>query len=104
MAEDKDDGPPAPLQPISHEVPQDPQARTRFLEAALGRKVRALRLEQGRTIADLAAAACISSGMLSKIENGLTSPSLSTLHSLAAALSVAMADFFAGFNEGPPDP
>ena len=42
----------------------------------------------GLTVADLAAATGLSIGMLSKIENGNTSPSLTTLQVLAHAFSV----------------
>ena len=51
------------------------------------------------TIADLAKAASLSVGMLSKIENGQTSASLSTLQSLAQALNIPIATFFAKFDE-----
>jgi len=37
--------------------------------------------------------------MLSKIENGLTSPSLATLKALAAALNVPVTALFAGYDE-----
>ncbi len=69
------------------------------LEAAIGRKVRALRLRLEITAVDLAAEAGLSAGMLSKIENGATSPSLSTLQSLARALNVPLTIFFADFDE-----
>jgi len=69
------------------------------LEAAVGGEVRRTRQALDVTLADLAAMASISVGMLSKIENGQTSPSLSTLHALAAALNVPLATFFASFDE-----
>ncbi|MGR3485382.1 MAG: helix-turn-helix domain-containing protein [Paracoccaceae bacterium] len=80
---------------------QDPHA-TRApaaptLEAAIGREVRAHRLRHGLTVAQLAGRADLSSGMLSKIENGLTSPSLTTLQSLAAALSVPLTALLRGW-------
>ena len=50
-------------------------------------------------MADLAAAAEISSGMLSKIENGGISASLTTLQSIAHALSVPMSQLFAQVEE-----
>jgi mannose-6-phosphate isomerase-like protein (cupin superfamily) len=37
--------------------------------------------------------------MLSKIENGITSPSLTTLQTLAHALAVPLTSFFRGFEE-----
>lgn len=82
---------------------QDPhRLRTgseRSLEAAIGRAVRAMRQTQNMTVAELAAATGLSTGMLSKIENGNTSPSLTTLQSLANALSVPLTAFFRGYEE-----
>jgi DNA-binding XRE family transcriptional regulator/uncharacterized RmlC-like cupin family protein len=69
------------------------------LEASIGRRVRALRQRLQLTATDLAAQAGLSPGMLSKIENGGTSPSLSTLRALAEALHVPMTSFFADFEE-----
>jgi transcriptional regulator with XRE-family HTH domain len=71
----------------------------RNLEAAIGREVRALRRQQGKTVADLAAATGLSVGMLSKIENGITSPSLTTLQVLAHALSVPVTALFKSYEE-----
>lgn len=83
---------------------QDPHAvdsteREKVLEVAIGREVRAFRLQQGLTVADLAASTGLSIGMLSKIENGNTSPSLTTLQTLANALSVPLTSFFRRFEE-----
>ncbi len=69
------------------------------LEAAIGRKVRALRQGQGVKLSDLARASGLSLGMLSKIENGQTSPSLSTLKALAGALNVPISIFFQEFED-----
>jgi len=69
------------------------------LEVAIGREVRASRKKLGVTVADLAAATSISLGMLSKIENGNTSPSLTTLQALARALGVSVTSFFRRFEE-----
>ncbi|MCU4652764.1 XRE family transcriptional regulator [Roseibacterium sp. SDUM158016] len=69
------------------------------LETAIGRKVRALRQGLDVTLADLARSAELSVGMLSKIENGQTSPSLSTLKALAQALNVPISMFFQDFEE-----
>ena len=65
------------------------------LEAAIGMKIRALRKERDMTAAELAGLASISVGMMSKIENGGISPSLSTLAALAGALGVPIGDLFA---------
>ena len=69
------------------------------LEVSIGRRVRLLRQRLQLTATDLATQAGLSPGMLSKIENGGTSPSLSTLRSLAEALNVPMTNFFADFEE-----
>jgi transcriptional regulator with XRE-family HTH domain len=69
------------------------------LEVSIGRRVRLLRQRLQLTATELAAEAGLSPGMLSKIENGGTSPSLSTLRALAGALNVPMTSFFADFEE-----
>jgi transcriptional regulator with XRE-family HTH domain len=82
---------------------QDPHAlggaRDNILEVAIGREVRAFRNKLGITVADLAAATGLSLGMLSKIENGVTSPSLTTLQTLSRALGVPVTAFFRRFEE-----
>ncbi len=69
------------------------------LERAIGRQVRAFRISQGITVADLAKQADLSPGMLSKVENGLTSPSLATLNALSEALNVPVTSLFRKFEE-----
>ena len=71
----------------------------RSLERALGGQIRQMRRRQDLSISDLASAASISTGMLSKIETGQISPSLSTLQALATALSVPLSTLFAAFEE-----
>lgn len=82
---------------------QDPHSlreeREKVLEVAIGREVRAYRKQQGITVAELSRMTDLSIGMLSKIENGNTSPSLTTLQTLANALSVPLTAFFKGFEE-----
>ncbi|WP_260026588.1 helix-turn-helix domain-containing protein [Ruegeria conchae] len=73
--------------------------REKVLEVAIGREVRAFRKQQNITVADLAQLTGLSIGMLSKIENGNTSPSLTTLQLLANALSVPLTSFFRQFEE-----
>jgi transcriptional regulator with XRE-family HTH domain len=80
-------------------VSNAPARDEQTLEIAIGRKIRTLRQRLQLTGADFAAQADISPGMLSKIENGVISPSLSTLQSLARALNVPMTSFFADFEE-----
>ena len=82
---------------------QDPhrirRSSEKSLEVAIGRTVRAIRQKHAITVADLAAATGLSAGMLSKIENGNTSPSLTTLQALAHALSVPLTSFFRWYEE-----
>ncbi|WP_299554382.1 helix-turn-helix domain-containing protein [uncultured Tateyamaria sp.] len=73
--------------------------REKVLEVAIGREVRAFRRQQEVTVAELAQSTGLSIGMLSKIENGNTSPSLTTLQLLANALSVPLTSFFRRFEE-----
>ncbi|MBP5858760.1 helix-turn-helix domain-containing protein [Marivibrio halodurans] len=84
------------LRRIPRTPPTDREAAedTRPLEEYVGQEIRAHRKRQGMTMAELAAAAEVSQGMLSKIENGQSSPSLSTLAALANALSVPISGFF----------
>lgn len=70
---------------------------TRALARHVGATVRRLRLAQHLTIAEVARKAHISSGMLSKIENGQSSTSLETLLNLAAALGVTIASLMQGY-------
>ena len=74
-------------------------ARDNGLEAAIGRQVREFRLRLGMSVVDLAREAGLSAGMLSKIENGQTSPSLATLANLSRALNVPFTALFRRFEE-----
>jgi transcriptional regulator with XRE-family HTH domain len=80
---------------------QDPHAydgaAENTLESAIGFQVKEYRHRLGITVADLARQAELSLGMLSKIENGQTSPSLTTLQALATALNVPVTALFKRF-------
>jgi transcriptional regulator with XRE-family HTH domain len=76
-----------------------PAVPARTLEQAIGVKVRGLRRSHDLTVAELAGAAGISTGMLSKIENGAISASLATLQAIAHALSTPLASLFSTFDE-----
>jgi transcriptional regulator with XRE-family HTH domain len=69
------------------------------LEASIGNQIRTLRKMKNLTVSEMAKESGLSISMLSKIENGATSPSLSTLQALAAALSVPITTFFAKFDQ-----
>ncbi|RKF13455.1 XRE family transcriptional regulator [Roseovarius spongiae] len=89
--------------PTARRLTQDPHrvrgGREANLEAAIGKEVRAHRKQQKLTVAALSELTGLSIGMLSKIENGNTSPSLTTLQTLAHALSVPITAFLRGFEE-----
>ncbi len=67
--------------------------RESVLEIAIGHEIRAFRQKLGIAAIDLCAATGLSPGMLSKIEHGTTSPSLSTLQTLSSALGVPLSAF-----------
>jgi len=100
-------GPAAKARPASRDgaTPkfQDPHglvdATHARLEMAIGREVREFRKKLDMTVADLAKLADLSAGMLSKIENGMTSPSLDTLQALSRALHVPVTAFFRRYEE-----
>lgn len=74
-------------------------SQTNKLEIAIGSQIRSFRKKMDLTIAELAGLANLSIGMLSKIENGNASPSLSTLQSLSDALNIPVTAFFRKFEE-----
>ncbi|MEM7171676.1 MAG: helix-turn-helix domain-containing protein [Pseudomonadota bacterium] len=76
------------------EDPKDNQ-----LELAIGRQVRQFRQELNMTVVEVANLAGMSRGMLSKIENGMTSPSLATLRALSQALNVPVTSLFRKYEE-----
>jgi transcriptional regulator with XRE-family HTH domain len=82
---------------------QDPHgigtAGGRLLEQSIGREVRGFREKLGLTIAELAKGTGISAGMLSKIENGTTSPSLASLQALSRVLHVPVTALFRSYEE-----
>jgi len=69
-------------------------SKVHSLDKHLGNTLRHLRLENGLTIAEVSKRANVSRGMLSKIENGLTSPSLEKLEQLANALGITLSKLF----------
>ena len=94
---------PAPPVPVAALAP-DPlltgsNAPAHSLEQALGSQIRLLRRRVELTVAELATSAGISAGMLSKIENGQISPSLSTLRAVSGSLGVPLTQLFATFEE-----
>lgn len=62
--------------------------------ASLGRRLKALRTEQGTTLAQLGEMVGLSAGYLSQIERNKAKPSLAALSSIAETLGVEMRSFF----------
>ena len=60
----------------------------------IGQKLRAARQEKGLSLRELASRADVSISLLSQIENGKSTPSVRSLHSIADALSVPLGYFF----------
>jgi transcriptional regulator with XRE-family HTH domain len=73
-------------------------ANGKSLDRFIGNVTRELRLKDNLTIAEVAAQAGISRGMVSKIENGQVSSSLETLSKIAQALGVSLAHLFRHYN------
>lgn len=82
---------------------QDPHrvsaTRERNLELAIGRELRTCRQARRLTVKDLSEQTGLSIGMLSKIENGVTSPSLTTLQTLSTALDIPLTALFRQYEE-----
>lgn len=76
-----------------------PSVDQRQLEKELGAQIRLMRRKQDLSVSDLANAAGISLGMMSKIENGGISASLTTIQSIARALSVPISSLFTSVEE-----
>ncbi len=69
------------------------------VEVAIGREVRTFRKKLDMTVVELSRLTGLSAGMLSKIERGITSPSLATLQALSTALQVPITAFFRNFEQ-----
>lgn len=65
----------------------------------VGQRLKALRVERGLTVRDLAQVSDLAFNTISLIERGKMSPTIGTLHKLASALGMPLAYFVA---EGPP--
>jgi transcriptional regulator with XRE-family HTH domain len=60
----------------------------------VGKKIKEIRKKKSLTIQDLAEKAGVSVGHISRLENGLKSPTISTLERLSKALDVPIVYFF----------
>jgi transcriptional regulator with XRE-family HTH domain len=72
---------------------------TNELELAIGAQIRSLRRDRGMTVVELARQSRLSPGMISKVERGVTPPSLTTLQSVAEALGVPVTALFRRYEE-----
>lgn len=80
-----------PPEPSSHGSDRDRPTRT-LLRSVLGEALRRARLEQGRTLADVAIAARISMPYLSEVERGRKEVSSEVLAALCDALGIELSD------------
>lgn len=87
-----------PQAPASDAAPLS-EADEQRLATTIGQQIRHFRSELKMTIAEVAKLAGLSAGMMSKIERGLSSPSLNTLAAVAAALNVPVTAFFRKYEE-----
>ncbi|RNL80732.1 XRE family transcriptional regulator [Sinomicrobium pectinilyticum] len=62
----------------------------------IGKRIKEIRKERKQTINDIATKAEVSNGLISRIENGRTIPSLPVLLHIIQALDVEVTDFFKG--------
>jgi len=75
-------------------------ARSLYALGSLGSRIRAERKAQKRTLREIAAASGISTSFLSQVERDQAKPSVGTLHTIAEALGLTMADLFQAYAEG----
>ncbi len=62
----------------------------------IGKRIKEIRKEGNKTISDIAQKAGVTGGLISRIENGRTIPSLPVLLKIIASLEVEVTDFFNG--------
>ena len=68
------------------------RVREATIEQEVGRRMRAIRLQQGASIQAVAARAGMTKGFLSKVERGEKAPAIASLFNIAKALGVRPAD------------
>ena len=66
----------------------------------IGKRIREIRKEKGLTINTVASSAEVSNGLISRVENGRTIPSLPVLLNIIAALDTEVASFFNSLPQG----
>ncbi len=71
------------------------EATLQATEAAVGERLRAIRVVRRKTLKEVADAAGVSESFVSQLERGRTSASVASLQKLAAALGIEVSDLFA---------
>jgi len=66
----------------------------REIVSRLAQKIKAIRLEKKMTIQQLATKSNVSKGLLSKVENSRTIPSLPVFLTIVVSLEVSLKEFF----------
>lgn len=65
----------------------------------IGKRIKEIRKEKNKNISEIASLADVSNGLISRIENGRTIPSLPVLLNIIKALEIEVTDFFSGMPE-----
>ena len=65
----------------------------------IGERLREARLQRGMTVRGLARSIDVSASLISQIETGKSSPSVSTLYAITAALNISIEDVFSGVSD-----
>lgn len=65
----------------------------------IGKRIKEIRKKSGKTISDVAQRADVTGGLISRIENGRTIPSLPVFLKIISALDFEVIDFFSGMPE-----
>jgi len=73
-----------------------------MVKKLIGKKLKSSRLKRDKTIQELAEKSRVSSNMISRIERGLTTPSVEILMKLAEALGVSLSYFVEEAEKGSP--
>jgi transcriptional regulator with XRE-family HTH domain len=68
--------------------------KVKMNEPNIGEVIRSFRIQQELSLRELSQRSDLSINAISKIENGMSSPTVSSLHKLARALRVQITDFF----------
>ena len=91
----------APVKQYESSIARLPEVgeKDRLLAEAIGAQIREFRKQLKMTVVEVSKQAGLSQGMLSKIERGVTSPSLSTLSAIGGALNVPVTAFFRKYEE-----